>query len=101
MGGATNQYNRQRSGASNGGQKSNGTVWTVNHVLEHIKLMFFSLDRPCLATENQILNTNCQMSIVSQNFCLFVSTGKEFSQLGLYSFQIEMTTKKLLLTFSV
>ena len=40
MGGATNQYNRQRSAASNGGQKSNGTVWTVNHVLKDIKLTY-------------------------------------------------------------
>ena len=37
MGGATNQYNRQRSAASNGGQKSNGTVWTVNHVLKPLQ----------------------------------------------------------------
>ena len=73
MGGATTQYNRQRSGASNGGQKSNGTVWTVNHVLEHIKLMFFSLDRPCLVTKNQIPNTKHQLSNVNcQPKILFV-----------------------------
>ena len=64
MGGATNQYNRQRSGASNGGQKSNGTVWTVNHVLEHIKLMFFSLDQPWwLKTKYWTPNFNCQLKL--------------------------------------
>ena len=56
MGGATNQYNRQRSGASNGGQKSNGTVWTVNHVLETYQTYVLFI-RSALVTKNQILNT--------------------------------------------